>query len=118
MIMKTLSGLDIVAAHMPTGLHGKRIGILSHASSITSDFRYITEIFGSDSGCRLAALFGPQHGIFGQTQDNMIEWEGTTDPLLRIPVYSLYGEHRQPSPHCRGSFAMLPVEAVDRASKQ
>lgn len=111
--MKTLSGLDIVAAHMPTGLHGKRIGILSHASSITSDFRYITEIFGSDSGCRLAALFGPQHGIFGQTQDNMIEWEGTTDPLLRIPVYSLYGEHRKPSPAMLNGLDVMVVDLQD-----
>jgi uncharacterized protein YbbC (DUF1343 family) len=74
--MKTLSGLDVVSMRMPAGLRGKRIGILCHASSITSDFRYITEVFGSYSGCRLAALFGPQHGISGQTQDNMIEWEG------------------------------------------
>jgi uncharacterized protein YbbC (DUF1343 family) len=95
--MKTLSGLDIVSMHMPSGLLGKRIGLLCHASSITSGFRFITEIFGSDSGCRLTALFGPQHGISGQTQDNMIEWKSTTDPILGIPVHSLYGEHRKPT---------------------
>jgi uncharacterized protein YbbC (DUF1343 family) len=83
---------------MPSGLRGKKTGLLCHASSVTSGFRFITEIFGKDSGCRLAALFGPQHGISGQTQDNMIEWQSTTDPVLGIPVHSLYGEHRKPTP--------------------
>ena len=46
---------------------------------------------------KLSALFGPQHGIKGHTQDNMIEWEGYEDPELHIPVYSLYGEHREPT---------------------
>ncbi|MCU0377652.1 MAG: DUF1343 domain-containing protein [Bacteroidales bacterium] len=96
--MKTISGLEVVARHMPERLRGKRIGVLCHSSSVTSDFRFITEVFDSNSGCVLAALFGPQHGISGQTQDNMIEWEGTTDPVLGIPVYSLYGEHRKPTP--------------------
>jgi uncharacterized protein YbbC (DUF1343 family) len=113
MIMKTLSGLDVVSIRMPSGLCGKRAGVLCHASSITSDFRYITEVFGSDSGCRLAALFGPQHGISGQTQDNMIEWESTTDPLLRIPVYSLYGEHRKPTPAMLDGLDVMVVDLQD-----
>lgn len=95
--MKVISGLDIVARHMPEGLREKRLGVLCHSSSITSDYRFITEVFDNNSGCRLAALFGPQHGISGQTQDNMIEWESTTDPILGIPVHSLYGEHRKPT---------------------
>ena len=96
--MKVLTGLDSVSRRLPDGLRGKRIGLLCHSSSITSDFRHITEVFGKNDGCILAALFGPQHGLSGQTQDNMIEWEGTTDPVLGIPVYSLYGLHRKPTP--------------------
>ena len=95
--MKALSGLDVVTLGLPAGLRGKRTGLLCHSSSISSDFRHITEIFGQSKECRLVSLFGPQHGLSGQTQDNMIEWEGTTDPLLGIPVYSLYGEHRKPT---------------------
>ena len=111
--MKTLSGLDVVSMQMPSGLRGKKAGILCHASSITSDFRYITEVFGSESGCRIAALFGPQHGISGQTQDNMIEWEGRTDPVLGIPVYSLYGEHRKPTPTMLNGLDVMVVDLQD-----
>lgn len=95
--MKVLSGLDVVSLDLPAGLRGKRTGLLCHSSSITSDYRHITEIFGKNNQLRLSALFGPQHGLSGQTQDNMIEWEGAIDPVLGIPVYSLYGEHRKPT---------------------
>jgi len=111
--MKTLSGLDVVSMHMPTGLCGKRAGILCHASSITSDFRFITEVLASGNGCKIAAIFGPQHGIFGQTQDNMIEWEGRTDPVLKIPVYSLYGEHRKPTPAMLEGLDIMVVDLQD-----
>jgi len=94
-------------------LNGKKVGVLCHSSSITSDFRFITEVFGSDSGCRLAALFGPQHGISGQTQDNMIEWESTADPVLGIPVHSLYGEHRKPTQQMLSGLEALVVDLQD-----
>lgn len=96
--MKVQSGLDAVCRDVPSGLRGKRAGLLCHSSSITSDYRHITEVFGQNDRLRLSALFGPQHGLSGQTQDNMIEWEGALDPVLGIPVYSLYGEHRKPTP--------------------
>ncbi|MDZ7634980.1 MAG: DUF1343 domain-containing protein [Bacteroidales bacterium] len=111
--MKVLSGLDVVSSRIPSQLRGKIIGILCHSSSITRDYRFITEVFGSDSGCRLAALFGPQHGISGQTQDNMIEWESTTDPVLGIPVHSLYGEHRRPTPRMLAGLEALVVDLQD-----
>ncbi len=111
--MKVLTGLDVVSLRMPSELRGKSIGILCHSSSITSDFRFITEVFGSDSSCRLAALFGPQHGISGQTQDNMIEWESTTDPILGIPVHSLYGEHRRPTQQMLAGLEALVVDLQD-----
>jgi uncharacterized protein YbbC (DUF1343 family) len=98
---------------MPPQLRGKSIGILCHSSSITRDYRFITEVFGRDSGCRLAALFGPQHGISGQTQDNMIEWESTNDPVLGIPVHSLYGEHRKPTPLMLAGLEALVVDLQD-----
>jgi uncharacterized protein YbbC (DUF1343 family) len=91
------TGLEIVAEKLPKELKGKQLGILCHAPSITKDFRHISDIFSDRNDCSLAAIFGPQHGLFGQTQDNMIEWNGHLDPKFKIPVYSLYGEHRKPS---------------------
>jgi uncharacterized protein YbbC (DUF1343 family) len=63
------------------------------------DYSHITELFNNRKDCRLTAVFGPQHGIYGQTQDNMIEWEGAgeVDSVLKVPVFSLYGKHRKPS---------------------
>lgn len=92
----TRTGLDIIAAEFPDALKGKRIGLLCHAASITSAFRHSVDIF-SGSPCTLAAIFGPQHGVYGQTQDNMVEWKGYEHPVLKIPVYSLYAETRRPS---------------------
>lgn len=92
-----LTGLEQIKEKLPPGLKGRKVGILCHAASITSDFVHITRVFHNRRDCHLSALFGPQHGMHGQTQDNMIEWEGETDPELLVPVHSLYGEHRKPT---------------------
>ena len=79
----------------PANLKGKRLGAVLHPASVLPDLRYTLDLLKEYDGklFKLSALFGPQHGIKGHTQDNMIEWEGYTDPELGIPVYSLYGEH-------------------------
>lgn len=91
------TGLEVLLANFPHELKGKRIGILCHAPSITRDFKHISEVFFTRDDCRLTALFGPQHGVHGQTQDNMIEWTSVDHPEFGIPLFSLYGEHRKPS---------------------
>jgi uncharacterized protein YbbC (DUF1343 family) len=101
------TGLDQIRDKLPAGLTGRKIGILCHASSVASDFTHITNIFFERKECFLTAIFGPQHGLFGQTQDNMIEWNSTTHPVYRIPVYSLYGEHRKPT-----SEMLIDIEAL------
>ncbi|MBK8884842.1 MAG: DUF1343 domain-containing protein [Bacteroidales bacterium] len=92
-----ITGLEAFLDRFPVELKGKRIGILCHAPSITRKFDHITEIFHRSSECRMTAIFGPQHGIHGQTQDNMIEWQSIRHPEFDIPVFSLYGEHRKPT---------------------
>lgn len=111
--MKVLSGLDVIILRVPEGLRGKRAGLLCHASSISADYRHITEIFSNSKELRLAALFGPQHGLSGQTQDNMIEWKSTTDPVLGIPVHSLYGEHRKPTTAMLNGLEALVIDLQD-----
>jgi len=90
------TGLEIIYNNFPSQLKGKRIGVLCHAPSITSDFLHITDFLFRRNDCRLSAIFGPQHGLFGQIQDNMIEWEGVIHPVFDVPVYSLYGKNRKP----------------------
>ncbi len=92
-----ITGLEIILDKFPKELKGKRIGILCHAASVTRDYSHILDIFSSKSECKLTAIFGPQHGLFGQTQDNMIEWSGDIHPFYNVPVFSLYGEHRKPT---------------------
>lgn len=73
------------------------LGLILHPASVTSDLRFSADYL-LDSGVRLEALFGPQHGARGEKQDNMIESEHYTDPVTGLPVHSLYSEVRKPTP--------------------
>ena len=108
-----ITGLEIISDHLPSALKGKRVGILCHAPSITKDFIHITDIFLKRDDCRLTAIFGPQHGIYGQTQDNMLEWRSQRHPVYNIPLYSLYGEHRKPSPEMLKDIDVLLIDLQD-----
>jgi uncharacterized protein YbbC (DUF1343 family) len=91
------TGFDKISESLPPLLKGKSLAVLCHAPSINRDFVHIIDFF---RGCRetsLKCIFGPQHGLFGQTQDNMIEWEGNSESAFGVPVYSLYGRHRTPA---------------------
>lgn len=107
------TGLEIILENLPSGLKGKRIGILCHASSINSDFEHITDIFYIRKDCRLSAIFGPQHGLYGQTQDNMIEWESQKHPLYKVPVHSLYGEFRKPTAGMLKDIEVMVIDLQD-----
>jgi uncharacterized protein YbbC (DUF1343 family) len=108
-----ITGLETILGNFPSALNGKNIGILCHAPSISRDFRHITDIFHERRDCRLSAIFGPQHGIHGQTQDNMIEWQSERHPLYNIPVYSLYGEHRKPTLEMLSNIDLLLIDLQD-----
>jgi uncharacterized protein YbbC (DUF1343 family) len=106
------TGLDIISRTFPPALAGKRIGLLCHGASITSGYEHCVNVF-LRSPCRLSALFGPQHGMFGQTQDNMIEWEGSIHPTLKIPVCSLYGKSRKPGAEALSGIDVFVVDLQD-----
>ncbi len=103
----------MILEKFPAELKGKRIGILCHAASVTRNFSHITDIFFKKDECRLTAIFGPQHGLFGQTQDNMIEWSGETHPVYNIPVFSLYGKHRKPTSGMLDKIDVLIIDLQD-----
>jgi uncharacterized protein YbbC (DUF1343 family) len=108
-----LTGLETILDNFPSVLKGKRVGILCHAPSITKGFSHITDILSQRDDCRLSAIFGPQHGIYGQTQDNMIEWKDHSHPLFNIPVYSLYGDHRKPTVGMLADIDVLLIDLQD-----
>jgi uncharacterized protein YbbC (DUF1343 family) len=107
------TGLEILLKSFPARLKGKRIGLLCHAPSITSDYRHITEVFNERKDCKLSAIFGPQHGLYGQTQDNMIEWSSHLHPEYRIPLFSLYGENRKPGREMLAEIDALVIDLQD-----
>ena len=108
-----ITGLEAILNHLPSAIKGKRVGILCHAPSITKDFAHITDIFFQRDDCKLSAIFGPQHGIHGQTQDNMIEWRSQKHQVYNIPLYSLYGEHRKPSNEMLKNIDVLLIDLQD-----
>ncbi|MDR2579131.1 MAG: DUF1343 domain-containing protein [Chitinispirillales bacterium] len=110
----TKSGLDKIVSEFPGQLAGKRVGLVCHAASVDAAYRHAVDILANGGKCKLAAIFGPQHGLFGQTQDNMIEWEGgEPHPVYNIPVYSLYGEHRKPTKNMLDGLDVLIFDVQD-----
>jgi uncharacterized protein YbbC (DUF1343 family) len=105
--------LDRLAAEGFARLAGRRVGLLVHPASVDAGLRHAVALAASSGAADLRALFGPQHGILGQTQDNMIEWEGFTDARTGVPVYSLYGEHRKPTPAMLADLDVLVVDLQD-----
>jgi uncharacterized protein YbbC (DUF1343 family) len=108
-----ITGLESILENFPPSLKGKRIGILCHAPSITRNFIHISDLFYQRTDCILSAIFGPQHGIHGQTQDNMIEWKSLTHPVFNIPLFSLYGENRKPSMEMLNNIDVLLIDLQD-----
>jgi len=107
--------IDNLAKRWPASLVGKRLGAVMHPASIGADLVHSQQKIAALNGSqfKLVALFGPQHGIKGHTQDNMIEWEGYVDPKLGVPVYSLYGEHREPSAKMLEGVEVLLIDLQD-----
>ena len=94
-------------------LHGRRVALLAHPASVTRDLTHSLDALAALPDLRLSAAFGPQHGLRGDKQDNMVESPDFTDPRLGIPVFSLYGEVRRPTDAMMESFDVLLVDLQD-----
>lgn len=101
----------------PEDLRGSRVGLLVHPASVDHELVHAVDLLRSSSAFALSALFGPQHGILGETQDNMIEWNGFTDSRTGLPVYSLYGETRKPRPEMLAELDVLVIDLQDVGSR-
>ena len=94
-------------------LKGSRVALLAHPASVTGDLTHSLDALASLPDIRLTAAFGPQHGLRGDKQDNMMESSDFNDPVLGIPVFSLYGEVRRPTPAMMERFDVLLVDLQD-----
>jgi uncharacterized protein YbbC (DUF1343 family) len=107
--------LDHLGRLWPEKFRGARVGALLHPASVSAKLEHASHVLEQHNGdlFRLAALFGPQHGFRGETQDNMVEWKSYEHPRLGIPVYSLYGEHREPTAEMLKGLRVLIVDLQD-----
>ncbi len=115
--MNTQTGLDIVEDNWPSRLKGARAGLLVHPASVNSSLKHTVDCLLRTQKFKLRALFGPQHGIRGELQDNMIEWEGFRDKKTDLPVYSLYANARKPGASMLNDLDVLIVDLQDVGSR-
>ena len=93
-------------------LAGRRVALLAHPASVTGGLAHSLDALCA-AGIKLTAAFGPQHGLRGDKQDNMIESPDFNDPVHGIPVFSLYGKVRRPTPPMMAPFDVLLVDLQD-----
>ncbi len=94
-------------------LAGRRVALLAHPASVTADLTHSLDAIAAAGDVHLTAAFGPQHGLRGDKQDNMVESADFHDPALGIPVFSLYGEVRRPTDAMLDTFDVLLVDLQD-----
>ncbi len=108
-------GLDrlLVDPSLRAPLRGRRVALLAHPASVTGELTHALDALAALPDIDLTAAFGPQHGLRGDKQDNMVESPDFLDPVHGIPVFSLYGEVRRPTPVMLDSFDVLLVDLQD-----
>jgi uncharacterized protein YbbC (DUF1343 family) len=108
-------GLDrlISDATLRRPLADKRIALLAHPASVTADLTHALDALAALPDLKLTAAFGPQHGLRGDKQDNMVESPDFLDPRHGIPVFSLYGEVRRPTAAMMDTFDVLLIDLQD-----
>ncbi len=108
-------GLDrlLTEPELRRPLAGRRVALLAHPASVTADLTHALDALAALPEIKLSAAFGPQHGLRGDKQDNMMESPDFRDPQLGIPVFSLYGAVRRPTPAMMDCFDVLLVDLQD-----
>src|ERR1700692_4568884 len=105
-------GIDRLIAEpaLRAPLKGRRIALLAHPASVTADLTHALDALAACGDLKIAAAFGPQHGLRGDKQDNMIESPSFEDPVHGIPVFSLYGQVRKPTDAMMDTFDVIVVD--------
>jgi uncharacterized protein YbbC (DUF1343 family) len=116
-MMAVLTGLEVLA-QIPAGkIKGQRWGLLCNPASIDHRFCHAREVLQQAFPGRLRVLFSPQHGLFAEKQDNMIESQDRMDPMLGIPVFSLYGQTRVPTAKMLDGIDTLLIDLQDAGTR-
>jgi uncharacterized protein YbbC (DUF1343 family) len=108
-------GIDRLLAEpaLRSALHGKRLALVAHPASVTADLTHSIDALARLDDLTLTAAFGPQHGLRGDKQYNMIESPTFNDPVHGIPVFSLYGEVRRPTAAMMDTFDVALIDLQD-----
>jgi uncharacterized protein YbbC (DUF1343 family) len=108
-------GIDrlVADASLRAPLKGKRVALLAHPASVTADLTHSLDALVACGDVRITCAFGPQHGLRGDKQDNMIETQDFIDPVHGIPVFSLYGRVRRPTDAMIDQFDIILVDLQD-----
>jgi uncharacterized protein YbbC (DUF1343 family) len=108
-------GLDRLLAEsaLREPLQGSRVALLAHPASVTRDLSHALDALAALPDVNVTAAFGPQHGLRGDKQDNMVESQDYEDPVHGIPLFSLYGNVRRPSAAMMDTFDVLLVDLQD-----
>tara|TARA_R110000782_G_scaffold167129_7_gene259247 strand:+ start:7266 stop:8465 length:1200 start_codon:yes stop_codon:yes gene_type:complete len=109
------NGIDrlITNPELRAPLVGRRVALLAHPASVTADLTHSLDALAACPDITLSAAFGPQHGLRGDKQDNMMESPDFLDPVHGIPVFSLYGEVRRPTREMMDSFDVILIDLQD-----
>ena len=94
-------------------LAGKRVALVAHPASVTAGLDHSLDALVSLGDINVTAAFGPQHGLKGDKQDNMVESDDYVDPAYGIPVFSLYGEVRRPTGQMMSTFDVVLIDLQD-----
>lgn len=106
-------GVEVLLSNpkMLKSLKGKRVGLVCHPASVDENLQHSLDLLSKK--IKLSCAFGPQHGVRGDKQDNMIESPDFVDPIHKIPIFSLYGEVRRPTPEMMQHFDVLLFDLQD-----
>jgi uncharacterized protein YbbC (DUF1343 family) len=110
---RVASGLEVFVHDPPSWAKGARMGLLCHPASVTAALEGARELMARHFPGQLQVLFSPQHGLLGEKQDNMISSLDFLDPLLKLPVISLYGPRMTPPPDSLEKIDAVLVDLQD-----
>src|SRR4029077_600585 len=108
-------GIDrlIAGRALRAPLAARRVALLAHPASVTADLTHSLDALAACGDVKIAAAFGPQHGLRGDKQDNMVESPDFRDPVHGVPVFSLYGEVRRPTAAMMDTFDGMLIDLQD-----